>query len=351
MRRLAYLDGWRGVAILALLAGHFLGGRFFPAGSLGVEIFFVLSGRLMAQILVVERFPLPDFFVRRFSRIYPAMFMLALTLLAFNVAGWAGTTTFADFLAACTFTMNYRVVLFDTYSDLAHLWSVCVEEHCYVLLALICILTRRAWKVTAIVAAVIAALAMANGFRLYVGGAGGVHEIYWRTDVRLASVFASFSLYLLTRGACPWPTLSLVVCTGIGALLFMAEVPLPVRFTVGTLLLAYGVNLLDQVHPWAKGLLSLPMLTRAGIWSYSIYLWQQPFYMAKAEHGAALMLGAAIGISLVSFYFVETPARHWINTKWKSLHRLRHAPFSFRAMFRLAGSPASTWQRPRARAR
>jgi peptidoglycan/LPS O-acetylase OafA/YrhL len=63
-RRIAYLDGWRGAAIALVILGHF----FFPntgVASTGVEVFFVLSGRLMAEILFIESYPLKRFFLKR----------------------------------------------------------------------------------------------------------------------------------------------------------------------------------------------------------------------------------------------------------------------------------------------
>ena len=44
-------------------------------GRMGVELFFVLSGRLMAEILFVRRFPIPAFFRRRIARVWPALFL------------------------------------------------------------------------------------------------------------------------------------------------------------------------------------------------------------------------------------------------------------------------------------
>ncbi len=49
------LDGWRGLAVIVVLMGHFGADRYVPnVSSFGVDLFFVLSGRLMADILFVE---------------------------------------------------------------------------------------------------------------------------------------------------------------------------------------------------------------------------------------------------------------------------------------------------------
>ena len=72
--RIGYLDGWRGFAILCVLEAHFVG--FFESfrfdfGRFGIDVFFSLSGMLMAGILFEQRMPLGLFYRRRISRILP----------------------------------------------------------------------------------------------------------------------------------------------------------------------------------------------------------------------------------------------------------------------------------------
>ena len=122
--------------------------------------------------------------------------------------------------------------------------------------------TGRRPRLTAIVAAAFAALAMANGLRLYFAGAGGVHEIYWRSDVRLASVFTWFALYIVTRNRLPLATASLLASVSLALVISLVPVPIPLRFTAATVLLAYGVNLLDQADErLSSGLLFLALVT------------------------------------------------------------------------------------------
>jgi hypothetical protein len=82
-----YLDGWRGGVVLLLLVGHLellptISGHSFYTGRLGVECFFVLSGRLMAEILFVRQTPIGIIYWRRISRIFTA-FWLFLGVLTF----------------------------------------------------------------------------------------------------------------------------------------------------------------------------------------------------------------------------------------------------------------------------
>jgi len=48
--RMRYLDGWRGLAILLVLEGHFLSILPLNTGRLGVDVFFCLSGFLMRAL-------------------------------------------------------------------------------------------------------------------------------------------------------------------------------------------------------------------------------------------------------------------------------------------------------------
>ena len=73
------LDNWRGWAIIFVIAGHFWHVPAIDAGRVGVELFFVLSGRLMADLLFVRRTPIPTFFQRRFTRVLPLSILFVLT--------------------------------------------------------------------------------------------------------------------------------------------------------------------------------------------------------------------------------------------------------------------------------
>jgi peptidoglycan/LPS O-acetylase OafA/YrhL len=78
------LDVWRGIAISILLIGHFFPVPRLDFGSLGVELFFVLSGYLIGRLLFLSKpTPLGVFYRRRISRIFrrPNVY-LAVTLCA-----------------------------------------------------------------------------------------------------------------------------------------------------------------------------------------------------------------------------------------------------------------------------
>lgn len=79
------IDGLRAVAVLSVLAFHY--GLPVRGGFTGVDVFFVISGFLITQILAAEitagTFSILGFYDRRMRRILPALLvMLAATLVA-----------------------------------------------------------------------------------------------------------------------------------------------------------------------------------------------------------------------------------------------------------------------------
>lgn len=71
MKRFELLDGLRALAITFVVFTHYAN-RLLPGGSIGVSIFFVLSGFLIATILLKHDVSVTAFFIRRFFKIYPA---------------------------------------------------------------------------------------------------------------------------------------------------------------------------------------------------------------------------------------------------------------------------------------
>jgi peptidoglycan/LPS O-acetylase OafA/YrhL len=83
---LPHIDGLRGISVLAILLFH-LDITFFGGGFVGVDVFFIISGFLITQLIAREigsgTFSFANFYARRIKRIFPALFvMLFITSLA-----------------------------------------------------------------------------------------------------------------------------------------------------------------------------------------------------------------------------------------------------------------------------
>ncbi len=134
VNRLEILDGWRGLSILFVMASHMLplGPKVWElnvaAGSIGMSLFFTLSGFLITSTLQRNAEPVA-FFIRRFMRIIPLAFVYLLLVLPFL------DLSVKDWLAHFTFTVNY---LSNSFHHLTlHFWSLCVEVHFYILIGLL----------------------------------------------------------------------------------------------------------------------------------------------------------------------------------------------------------------------
>lgn len=317
--RVDYLDGWRGLAIIMVLLDHFLPMRGFESGVLGVDIFFCLSGALMCRILFVKRTPLPTFYKRRISRILPAFLLFVLTIHAVALrAGWGFTGT--EFLATLTFLRTYvpsSPGLWHSALPIGHLWSLNVEEHCYVLLSLLTLLgflrRREGWVLVGLGSmAIVVFVVYARMGDL----APDTFEIRTETAASCLLISAGYCLIRdrFAHLVQPWMP---IAATVLAALTYWrAQMPWWAPEIVAPYLLAFSVNHLGDSAAWFRRALATTPMRLMGLWSYSIYLWQQPFYIHQAQFGAALAFALVMAVSLASFYVVENPVRAWLNRHW-----------------------------------
>ena len=129
-------------------------------GGIGVSFFFVLSGFLITYILSHEKLKtghinLKRFFVRRAFRIWPLFYLLVIMALLIppDMAQSIGFHTNGggydpDWRFSLTFTENYKSIIMGTgpkTTPLSVFWSLCIEEHFYVLWMLVFFFVRRKW--------------------------------------------------------------------------------------------------------------------------------------------------------------------------------------------------------------
>ncbi|WP_404713476.1 acyltransferase family protein [Sphingomonas sp. MMS24-J13] len=325
--RLGYLDGWRGLAILSVLIGHFLNLPIILFGRLGVELFFALSGRLMAEILFEKQFPLGKFISRRFSRIFPALLAFVIVLMiATRLTIWpvesqpVAVSTAASVL---TFTYGYlRDVVVLPQHILEHTWSLAVEEHAYFILAFVAFLGRKHIARPAVFILIIALASIIDGSLRTYAFHQDYYQAYWVTDSKLSSIFLPAFIYLhrdtliswLGRGA----PIAAIIAGGIGVLLFYHNVPTVVTYTLAPLMFGISMACLPVAHEWLIAVLENRVVRQIGLMSYSIYLWQQPFMALGEQKGLLVRLALLVpvlGCAAISYYGVERPARRWLNAR------------------------------------
>lgn len=313
-RHKPWLDGWRGIAILAVLLGHLIPADAFRTARFGVELFFVLSGRLMAELLFVKQQPLGYFLRRRVARVWPALYAYVLIMAVIFSAAGPNHIDGHQIAGALTYTFNYVRIMSGPVLPLDHLWSLCVEEWSYLFLAGLALAVRK-WSFRASVAILlIAALSALNGV-IQTSLGLTYRDVYWRTDVRIASIFMSCGLYLILRNRAV-PSYLPIVAGLVGSALQAGVFPDTVKYTIGTMCLAISIATIDSAPRLAIRALASKPLTQAGLWSYSIYLWQQPFTKLLHDLPIAVNLALILAAALTSFYFIEQPARRYLGGAW-----------------------------------
>ena len=140
------VEGLRALAVLGVVAFH-ASVPLFSGGFVGVDVFLVISGYLITDLLLREaqmtgRIKFGAFFARRARRILPAaaLVMVATTIAAWCILPLLSVYRFAqDLLAAAFYAANWRFISAGTdylagskdHSPVLHFWSLAVEEQFY----------------------------------------------------------------------------------------------------------------------------------------------------------------------------------------------------------------------------
>lgn len=155
----------RGIAVLAVVAYHF-SERLFPNGHLGVDMFFVISGYVVAKSLITinedeiivgqtRLAGLKSFILRRFMRLAPALGVMVTSsaLLMFfiippdNINKFIGQGVFSIFALG---NLGAILIVGDYFrpspNPLVHTWSLGVEEQIYLVIATLFYLQSRVYK-------------------------------------------------------------------------------------------------------------------------------------------------------------------------------------------------------------
>jgi peptidoglycan/LPS O-acetylase OafA/YrhL len=288
-------DGWRALAVLAVLLAHDYKYAFGPLSTgwfqqhsmFGVEIFFGISGLLICSRLLQEeevhgRVNLREFYIRRAFRILPPLMGYLIAIAALGAAHIIPVAP-QEWMASLLFFRNYGFLSITAGQNgwyTAHFWSLAVEEHFYLMLPVLLVFVKRGRRLQALI--LLAAGVMI--WRLYIQLARPYVNWPSHTDTHLDALLipAIFAILLtqhrarslLCRISKFWPLAALLV---IG-LVTTGQFPLLTPIAASVLI---PLTLLGTVlHPGGlfSRMLELPPLRWIGRISYSLYLWQQLFF-------------------------------------------------------------------------
>jgi peptidoglycan/LPS O-acetylase OafA/YrhL len=335
------LDGLRGFAILLVVVYH-----AFPTlrtgGFVGVDVFFVISGYLITQIIIgglrAKRFKLAEFYRRRVRRILPALLVVMSTCC---IGAWLlflpgelqwfsrSLSWCALFLANIFFaTTGGYFVRSAELSPLLHLWSLGVEEQFYLVWPLLLVLGERFGITKRLLAAIIG---VSLAISVWGGWYAPTHYFYYPDsrawELAVGGLLAAWQLDALGKRVVGPPSprrsiigLALIIAAGF---LWNIDKPIPGSWCLlpvcgAALLISAGEN-----APVNRHFLASRAMLFLGKISYPLYLWHWPLFSftrnilghAPQAALAAIECAIAIAAAYATYRWVEAPIRFGKNVR------------------------------------
>jgi peptidoglycan/LPS O-acetylase OafA/YrhL len=335
MRNIDSLNGFRAVSVFMVIGSHLALSGTAPDtlsqglslldGTLGVRVFFCISGFLITLLLLDERkqnetISLKQFYARRIIRIVPVNYVFIFVLFLLTQLTQL-TITQCQFLTSITYTKNYAC---GSWVD-GHLWSLSVEEQFYLIWpVIIARLTAKSSVKVALVAILLAPVSRAIEYKT------GHRAFFWLTSnadaLMIGSIAAIAVAYhfdeFIKRINYRASLLRIVSVLSIAAPIVLSRYLLLGWFTVtlGPTMQALGATYLICSYAFHKrgafyAALNSRVMTFFGVLSYSLYIWQEPFFTNPAFYGLQnnIILQWPFNVvglfltALLSYYLLEKP--------------------------------------------
>ena len=346
------LDGLRALAVIGVVLYH-ADVAWLPAGFLGVDIFFVVSGYLITSLLIREfdargSISLTRFWFRRAVRLLPALFVLlaAVTGLALILLPDEVDRLWGEVVAGLAYFMNWRLIFHDTsYFEgfgrpplLRHLWSLAIEEQFYIVWPVLFGVASRLLPRRLVLLLVLGAVAASTAWMWSLFDPfSDPSRLYFGTDTRAGTILVGAALALLWAPGRSLPKAWMARGMGVVGLGGLALLSLwMVRssefsaflYQGGFLLVALttAVVIVAAVLPggWLGRVLAVGPLRWMGLRSYGIYLWHWPVFMLMRPSDVGLDGADLLGLRLVvvvalagvSYRVVERPVRSGALGAW-----------------------------------
>jgi peptidoglycan/LPS O-acetylase OafA/YrhL len=367
MNYLAFIDGLRAIAILAVVIYHAIPGQL-PGGFAGVDVFFVISGFLITRLISREayekKFSFPRFLLRRARRLLPAAiacFALTLFISYFVLLPVAFQNLGRSMVATILMYANLYYYRLSGYFSpqafevpLLHTWSLVVEDQFYL-----------TWP--ALLAVIMPRLSRA----LVLSIATGLLALSAVIAVKTADVDPEWAFFMLPSRAWElllgcllgllyaaptrvWPRmfaeiagLAGVVAVALSLALLDATSAMPGLAAVPICLgVAAVIASSLQQETSVRRALSLQPLVFIGRISYSLYLFHWPLLalatyrldrpLSSAE--ALAVVAVSFALAVVSWNYVERPFRERVGLPWPADRKFILAGASAAAALVFAGN-------------
>tara|TARA_B100000242_G_scaffold293727_1_gene272786 strand:+ start:1831 stop:3867 length:2037 start_codon:yes stop_codon:yes gene_type:complete len=331
------LDGLRALAVLPVVFYH-AGITIFSGGFIGVDVFFVISGYLITNIILSDiekkRFSLKNFYERRARRILPALVLVSLACIPFSLLLFRDIylLEFVRSLVSLIFFSSNFLFWSESgyfsnnteFKPLIHTWSLSVEEQYYILFPVIFLFFLKFFKFYTKIFFIIMCII---SFALCVWGSfhypeatfyllpfrgweiilGVLTAIFLKENkLRLKKIYYEFLSFF---------GLTLIV----GSIIFLNSNSIFPSYnaifpTIGTVLLI----IFCRENTFLYKVFTIKYLVYLGLISYSLYLWHQPilaftkfYYLNEVSIFFKLLaIMVSIFISYYCWNYIEQPFRN-----------------------------------------
>lgn len=332
------VDGLRALAVALVVAFH-AGSQWLPGGYGGVDVFFVISGYLIASIILREkaegRFTYANFYNRRIRRIIPALLLMVtvsvplawITMMPQDLAAYGRSLPWPLLFAANIYFWRNTDYFAEAaeLQPLLHTWSLGVEEQFYIFAPFILLIALRwlgmKWLGWLILLGIVLSLALA----LMLVGPSPFASFYllptraWELLIGIWIAVRGGTLRMRVthsglRGALSMTGLVLILGAGVIA---SGKTSFPDLNAYLSTIGAALVLLFADRGTWTHAVLAWRPMVLLGLVSYSFYLWHYPMFVFWWQWTAGtpesewmfIPILAALLLAAVSWRVVEQPCR------------------------------------------
>lgn len=325
------INGLRAIAVLAVVLYHF-NVKFFNGGFVGVDVFFVISGFLMTNIIIGRTennsFSLIGFYFDRARRIIPALGILCILIAIlcwFILLPVDYATLGKHIYSSIAFFSNIvyfnEINYFDASSDqkwLLHTWSLSVEWQFYIIYPILIMAAFKAGGIKSIKVLLFVGFSLSLISSIYLSYTGMQSKAFYLLHTRAWEMIAGGAIYFLPEIKNKI-TQSAIYYAGffgiaVSILCFTKYTVWPGYLAIIPVISALFILTAKKNSP----LLDNALFQFIGKISYSVYLWHWPVvvlvsYLSYSSNLAiVLAIAASFSLGVLSFYMIENPSRKYL---------------------------------------
>ena len=332
------IQGLRAIAVLAVIVYH-MQPSLLPGGYLGVNVFFVISGYLITNQLLIHRnftgLAIQEYFKRRILRIAPALLVLSIVswisscfyLIPIELKTVSQSLGFST-IGLANFYFYWKSDYFEPsfeYQPLLHTWSLSLEEQFYFTLPLILLLRSSKTRYFLLILLTVLSFLLCLSLEEHAQRFYLLHARFW--EFGLGSIAAFVKGKGRKKQMKPLSAFILMAFFMFGFVNLDQGYSLPGMGTLACTLPVAVLLVSNKLPAWMYCFLSARPLVLLGNLSYSLYLWHYPvreiFKLWNAGswtwEQSFFYLLVVFCLSWLSYQWVEQPFRNYNRSGKKKL--------------------------------